>query len=853
MNPSYLTELALRKALMDVNSVENPLSALQSSAIKHAAMLVRGKFDASRQHHEMNVQENALTSAIRVLKDAWKAINEQLKLLGRDRVDFDRERVSGIATFLIPSTKETRDLAKEQAAMRQFFTLVSKDKRIFSYLGLHSQIVNNKKKKIEGQFLSVLPYYIMSNTLSDPLVTSNPSDRARHQIRLFFKTQVPKYLRFIENLFINAWRITDYIQSRWQGDNYLNNYRGPRLIIMCLGNLLWHLQHPIDLNTGLLLSLDEKLSLCRKVSVFVNRLLDKKTPPSLYDFDSEGELVNFVRQVEIYVNDLKHAFEEEKLQALNISDVSNSAHKTAGILDENIFKLIYGKKLMASHLASTVNYLSLLLKRDKSILTVIEPYNTSVKLVNRPPSTVIDLLLIFLHLSDWQKSSLIDKLKLGSTTSKCMALTLKSFNKEFFKPIYTACERAVSDGRLDNADLSVTQLAAARLLPLIGLAVDDYRIDLSDETSPYRETQSNKHQRKYFSGAEQLAEITRLAYHSDKEMFPAYSWDLTSFVDLGVCLTKKMNELPKRQYKIGQFTTLLDLLQSFITQYRSLLKNKQFKLFIVNSLENIGTEFHLLGDLLSELETDINADTTDDRHLIDTVKTLDQSLQLEIARFKTEVNSLSDRMSNPLFEKLIQKEVIQKLNRIDSQFHLAFGHSEPGLRAFIDRLQTEYDKDSMPLKPIDKPKALTGEVARLSALVMSCYHNLSYSSKHDRKGFMLLDLQKRIESKPSLNDDDLTEISLELSRIVCAYRPGFFQSTYAHTKSSDVLIKAIIESFHDKRFPLAKRLFGSELFIKGRVAMSAQQFVQEELNHLRQRRFWAESSEYLAQSQLFNA
>lgn len=862
MFQSYFTELALRKAVMDISGGSQPIDEVQKRAVSHASTLVRGQCDSRQQTAQMGWQEAAIMTAITAIKFSWDATTEQLKRLGRARLNFDKERKSGIATFLIPTNKEFRDLAKDQKVMHAFKSIFDENEEVMRYLGLKVDNVENEDLKVEGIFLSVLPYYKMSEALPEQLSSNEPSDKVRREISLFFRTQIPKFLGEIDEDFDDNWKITDFFRSAWKKDNFLNRFRGPRLIIMCLGNLLWNLQHPIDIKTGFQLGLNDKISLCRDVGVYINRLLDRKTPPDLKQFDYDGEFINFIRQVETYTSELKVAYEEEKLHSLNMDEVTSRAHGTARILNNNIFKLVYNQDKKAMELAATIGYLNQLLKRDQGIFSLLADIDYDIPLVNRPPSTIMDILIVFTHLTYWQRKRFISAIDDDhNMTRKCFATTLKTYNQDFVKPIYKICKKELDDSVLHRRRKSAQLLAAHRLLPLVGLAIEDYRIDI--DTSDTRSA-AHRHKRlgkPYLTAKDQLEHITGQAYLNETKEREGYEWHLSSYLRLNTCLDEKINELPRKQYKIGELTELLDALQSFISQYRSFLQYSQFKEFVIHCLQTIGEEFSSLRKILTELEADINVDTTEDRQLIDTIKTMDQDLITEISKFTTVVKSLEAKMSAPDFEENIRQEVVHKLSGIDQQFNKAFGRHEPGLTSFIKSLSdgTHKKRKTTKLAPnldgidsLPETQLSLGQVSRVSSLISHCYYALSDTSRKGRKGHMLLDMQYRLERQSSLDRIDLQAVLFEISRIVCAYRPGFFERSYAKTRSAEVFIDSILSSVEDERLPLAQIMFGEQIDTELSLAAGMRDLIQTKLVRLRDENLWAPSCDYLMESTLFS-
>lgn len=867
MFSSYLTEVALRKSVLNLGGSGKSIEEAQDTAISHANELVKGQYAANKQGSEMRLQQAAIVAAMVGIKIAWDAMNEQISKLGRARLDFDKESKSGIATFLIPENIESRDLASEQESMQAFLKASQSNSKIFSYMGLKVDKVKHDLAGVDGTFISSIPYYEMSQFLSEPLDVYTQCEKARQAISLFFQTKIPKFINDINLDFEGDSKFLDFFRSSWRGKNFLNNYRGPRLIIMTLANLLWNLQHPVDLETGFQLGMNDKIALCRDVGAFINRLLDPHTPPYLNKFDHDGELTNYVLQIETYVLDLKDAYQQEQLHSLNLSEVTSHAHGTARILDENIFKIIYDKNEMAKTLASNICYLNLLLKRDPGILSVLSQFKKSHCLINNPPKTVIDILLVFTQLRGGARQHFLDYLnKSKYNTRTGFALTLKNINRGFFKPIYHSCLRELKPTVVDNKKNEALKLAFYRFLPLVGLVISDYKIEVDTDRSMLASSRSKKLQKYFLTGKQQIDEITRTSFLNKKNKENSFSWDLSTYVSLGDFAEDKLNELPHRQYKIGHLTNLLDSLQSFISQYKSFLQYSKFKEFVIDSLKKIGREFSSLKELLTDIEHEINTTTTENRRLISTILAMDDKLVSEISNFTSEINSIEDKMLAPDFEDNIKREIVQRLSDISDKFNDAFGDHDPSLTNFMEKVS-----DGMPCHSYNdnsinvnsrvsnnvsfehdvQEKSNASQITKVSALIIKCYHGLSSASKNGVKGRMLLDIHQRMSEKYTLTTLELKQISIELTRIVCAYRPSlFFQASYGQTKSAKILLKAISKNLENDELPLSKWLFGEEFDLLASEESTVEKALLSQLNNLKIECLWSSSSSYLSESRL---
>lgn len=851
-----LTEFALRKAVFGMATSHQPLDVVEKEAISHVATMVKGSLSASEQAGQLNLQQEAISLAITSIKFAYGAVSMQLERLGRARLRFDKERKSGIATFFIPSDKEDKDLSAEQATIRAYKELFDESPELLEFLGLRTDALEAQGKQHPGEFFSCLPYYLMSKKLPTSYCSKKPSDIVNRSIALFFKTELPRYIEEIDEDFDDNWKFVDFFRSSWKKENFLNNLRGPRLIIMTLGNLLWNLQHPIDIRTGFSLTLDEKIALCEKVSLLINRLLNKHQPPNLYKFDYDGTFISFVAQVETYVQRLLKAYKTEKIDSLELSEVANKAHTTARILNNNIFKLIYKADDMAPRLAQSIDFMNMLIREDKGIMQAISEAGYVSSINNNPAVTIADAIIIFTNLSARQQKRLIKQLADSPSQAKRnFSTSIKQFREVFLKPIYKhfAKKKKVHKDKKDSRWL--TRVSANHILPLIGLAIRDYRVDVSVCES-VRE-QLHKKKNRFKSAKATFDEITEAAYANEKAGRFGFSWSLSSYLSVHPSAQDEIDELPLRQHRIGKITELIDAIDHFVSHYRSFLQHKAFKDFLLNALKHIGEEFHGLQRLLHQLESAINQNTTSNRTLIDSISSMDESLRGEIGKFSTIIESLETKMNSPQFEERIKREIINELKGLDAQFKRALDVKQSGLMPFVMSYQKELPEETRPTGMMAPESAAASresgtDIAEYAALVASLHGALSASSKEGRKGRMLLDLKQRILAKTALTTGEKKLLLQELARIVCAYRVSFFfHADYAKTRSAKVFISLLSESLNPGRYPFAQALFSHSDCVEIEKAANPRYNIEHKLNRLMQANTWASDESHLQSSTLF--
>lgn len=871
-----VTEIALRKVYFNIFKDKMPLDNVQTEAVSHIKSLVHGAEDAKKQLNGMGWQEGLVMAAITGIAISVNAGLEQLKHLGSARLDFDKELKAGHATFLIPKNKEYRNYSTEEAGIDAYLTLCQEHEAIFPYLGLDINTVTEGKG---GKLISVLPFFKMSQKIPQKVASDSLIDKVNQAISLFFQSEIHVFLQAIDTEFSTDSKFVDFFKSAWEGDNFLNNYRHLRIVMMSVAVLVWHLQNPIDFKTGTELTLEEKIELCDRSFDFINDLLNKNKKPNIDKLDSTGSLRRFVLCIETFILRLKDGYEEEKNKRLTLDAVCIYAQRATTILNENIFYIIYRKAKQSSSLAFKISYLTMLLERDPDLLSVLSEFDVTHDLINDTPTTIIDLLLVYTQL----KTS--DKLKFEQSlldwpmnTRESFALTLRDVNELFIKPIYEAEKKALRkikktslknkwfNGTKDPFDIELKETALkysfCQFLPLVGLAINDYNIPIDTDESKIA-SEGHKLTNKFFlTSRQQINKITELA--SENLLFNknAFVWSLNSYLSLNVVVKDTLNILCLKQYKIGRVTNLIKSIKNFIGKYHSFLLNPEFKAFIIRCFTAINNEFYDLQELCALLKKQVNSVNTEDRSMITQIKNMEQDLNSEIASFMTEVKKNSSTMLSEHFEDNIKNEILYNLTKISTKFASVFGYQDVSFNKFIGEKQGESklrgdsfrgesfssDADSGMPQGLFKDKKKGSAVfykqrSALSALIFDCYLNMSYFSQQGIKGEKLLALSKEVASKSPDSGEHFNLEAIALSKIVCAYRPSLlFQADYAHTRSSETLIKAIIASTKETDFPLYDWIFEERNTLEKEAGMHTVNSISEKLLLKKELKIWPKST-----------
>jgi hypothetical protein len=829
MPSSSVTELALRAAV-NTNSRNLSESGGQADAIKGTAM----------QHAQgglagvsvSGAQAEAIAIAVAGVALAYTAISDQLGRLKNQRLDFDKEREAGIATFMIPNNREQRDLSNEEAVIKGFLDLTMRSSSFSKYLGIHSSDLSTDSS---GKFYSVLPFYRMSEALGQPLASTRPLDRQRMAINLFFKSALPDAIADIDSSFQTDSKFVAFWVSAYKGKNYLNDRRAPRFIMMGLSNLLWNLQHPVDPDTGFPLSLNQCIEICRNVELSLNQLLNPASPPYLHTISNdENKLMSFMRKLEIYTKTLRAAYVEEQLHELNIDEITNSAHQTLRIMDKSVFELIYKRhnplskkdepdEKAAETLAYMITYLNELLTENGDLIGKIQPIPEWIRPVagmNNPPQTVIDVLILFCHLPRRELNHLLAQFEHSDIASEIeFAKTLEEFEQKFVKPI-----KDVSKVELDATAFSpkreeVGILTARRLVPFITLVVEDYRIEVDTPIS-YRNakfSQENTADIKKIMSGKQQAEFINLSAQKGDEY---YNWALSPFTEG----TRELDNLPKYQYRMTQVTKLMDSVSELVKNYRSFLLEKSFQSFLIKCLSRIKAEYAILDRHIMDADNGLAHNERMSRSLQAILRPMTSDLNTSLDAFALATTNFERVVSAPDFTDQQRQLLSSKLGSIADQFLMLF-RDDSGLAVFLDAPPITTGTDA-PVRPTIAPTPTSvvhepvqvvdaKQIFALRKLVQSCYDALSYQSREGRKGLLLRDLLLMIEGGSVTTEREVKHAVMELTRVAATQRETwFFQAAYGQTRSAKVLIAAIKDPSLNGVLPLASIIFGKSTTIQ---------------------------------------
>lgn len=834
MAGEIFTEQALRTAVSktktEISTQTDQLAALKEAALGRVSELVKGNQTLSSIGSALNLQTLAITAAIQGVELSIFAVKNQIENLKDKRLTFDKERQSSIASFQIRTNREERELSKQERIMKAFFELVQKNPSFAKYLGMH-QYTSTELDNVD--FYSVIPYYKMSDALSQPIASTRVIDKQRTAISLFFKSALPEAIADIDHDFQTENSFLEFLKSAFKKENYLNDLRAPRFLMIALANLLWNLQHPVDPETGYPLSVERCIELCKNVGLFLNKLLNPSEKTSLQPLsDSTNKLIYYIRKVELLTKSLKRAYIEEHLYELNINDLTNNAHQTLRTLDTSVFELIYSQinpitqkaqpdTRAAEYLASTISYVHELLIDSPELFNFFIPYAANAKdtaFFNNIPSTLIDVLIIFIHSTGDDKDKLYDALVKNESDSAIELLnTLKEFDEKFISPIKEVSKKELDVSVFNKKRKEVARLIARRLVPLITLVLEDHRVEVN---LPGRPTAPGAlPETTIYTAQEQVKEINALA--NDRNKY--YVWELSPFIDANKETESEIDKLPNHQYRFTEITKLLDAITEIVQNYRTFLQYKPFQDFLIKCLTKIKNEYNELGHYIDQIDGFLSKDKKLNRNMQNILGPMTTTITSSLEDFSSAFNSFEQIITAPDFTEQQQNSLSTKINVIHQDFFKLFGEdsgistiANPSTLPFLSKTPTAITNKTTlanaTVKNSEKDVLKPKQVIELRNLIINCSNSLSYQSRYGSKGTLLQNLLEQVDSKQQLTRNHLKQIIHDLARVTLSYRPSyFFQASYGETRSAKTLIAAIKNPNLNTLLPISELLLGDEI------------------------------------------
>lgn len=822
---AYLTELALRAAA-NITSKELADVGGQVQAMKDVATerLTSGVNSAIEEVKGGSLQTEVIGLAIAGVALGVEALKQQIEIIKDQRLLLNREIEAGIGTFILPDDKEQKDLTLEEKIVKGFLLLAKHYHSFFPYLSLHITAIQTPA---QGKMYAAMQLYRMSEALGQPVPSKKALEQHRASISSFLKTSLPGAIEDIELGFQTDSKVGAFFESLYEKKNYLNDRRAPRLIMISLANLLWNLQHPVDPSTGFPLPLSRCIEICRDVELFINQLLDPSLAPFLETIDNKhNDIIAFVTQLEIYVITLREAYTDEQLHALNFTEITNSAHRALRVMDICVYKLIYkthnqltkkdepnGKA--AETLGGMVTYLNLMLRRTPGLLTSFHPIPKWIgkdQLVNSSPRTILDVLIIFSHLTHDEREAIYRQMLASKyRSSAAFVQELKKISEQFIKPFEVAAKKELHASITAPKHHEVHCLTARRFIPFMTLLIEDFQLPVDTLVAHHAEVSglSVADTTPILSGLEQAEAINLQAQKGGGY----YTWSLAPFLEAST----ELDKLPAYQYRMTQVTKLVDSVGELVASYRNFLTQKTFQNFLINCLTKVRKEHAALEQKIKETDDCLEHNEQISRGLLAILRPMTTELNSSLDDLLRATSNFEEIVSEPDFTELQRELLSNKISIIANKYTALFAE-DSGLAVFINpeaEVLAEESKTALPnVQPLVVPAATSlprvdsQQVLALRKLVQACYDALSYLSREGHKGFLLRNLLEMIDSKSNLTDELVKHVVMELTRVSTTYRETwFFQAEYGQTRSAQALVSAIKDPNLNKVLPLAVMIF----------------------------------------------
>jgi hypothetical protein len=701
-----------------------------SKAQDHMQMFIKSNSTAASVTKLIDDNMSLIKATVQGVIIAYEAISSQLATLKEQRKNFEEELQLNMATFTIPGHLESMDLSTEQQAVAGFFEKMEKFPLLFAYSGV-KRIYHEGEHRT--QRYCALPLYAM-NQLRHPIASPRTLDEARIAINLLFHSKAIQAMQKIADDFRTDSKVMAFFKSTFEGTNYLNTLRAPRIIITMLLNILWNIQHPIDCETGYGLTLSESIRLCAQFKNLLNLYLSDKTNAGPHTINTKiNELRQMIFHIELRANKLHIGFIDEKLRRFNLKDLTNSAHRTLRELDTSLFQLIFHKKnhvtnmeypdkLAAPDIADTISVMNELINKNPIFLSkfneeckqiperfLAQTYlNTSVK-------TIIDVLIVFCHLGTAQRRKLIAYIRkfpnAGEDDCSFLANELSKFNRHYITPIETMTEKLLKNKSDDARALKISKLTASRILPLFTLVAADYRIDVNEKKATIK-LDPEEGVQLYHSGKEQVQLINDAAQmHSenppniDRDEF-AYHWSLSPYLALTNEAAQSIDNLPSKQYRMTQITELLDCISELTQNYKSFLQFKSFQAFLLECLQYVNDEYRLFAEEAQLVEQYLSLDGLLDRTLKDVLLTMIGKLSDNLLTFRQTIDDITHIVGSPDFTELRKHELTKQVKRIETKFTQLFGKNPVNFTNTYQHILSQVDMAPVRQERVEKTKKI---------------------------------------------------------------------------------------------------------------------------------------------------
>lgn len=546
---------------------------------------------------------------------AYKAYEAMEKRI--DQVDNERENYQDmidqkISTYFMPQDRSKRSpwdlyLAEFIQKLRDI-RHPSLNDLLWRYAGIHQKSIENEKRK--GTVYAVM------STFSTPLGTYFPHTaddadaltQARKSLNILIAGELKEVLSEVESKLDSNWLTNMALFT--EAERYLPWLNASRFMLISMGNIASNLLFAMNPNTDMPLSYENSAELC---SLF-RTLLGEMSSASGNKFHTHHKFLcchalfeDFLSTLNSRTLVLKKSYEQNAETKLNLNEVSHSVHLMLQQLNSSLRGLIYLNHPLSepAHLiGKVINLADLIYFHPKLVSQLVaklqlpKTINYAEMMVNNPPTTVMDLLILWSDATHSVRSSALSSMPQTHEWQVQFVKTLRAVKHHFIKPIETATTSAqpFSISLQTNTTPSPARLF---FISSIALLMEVYRIELSEP--------------QVVVGAQSVSAQIR-AINSQAMLKDArYGLDKIFALRIKDAKTHQaLIEMFKRLYEILPLSKHLDLLALFRQNNQSTADTVEFRAVILRRLKALHAKYKQLlkaiENVIDEAESEKNTD-----------------------------------------------------------------------------------------------------------------------------------------------------------------------------------------------------------------------------------------------------
>lgn len=668
MNLIHSSEISLRSAVLNAKKTlkkgENLAEKIRTQALGQMELVQQAEGLFSGIKNSESIQSAAISIATKGIELAYQAIRDELTEARYKRKRFVEECETHLATFTISSAKELSEYSVEEHAIKRFYEMLqSKCPDIIEYFGIQ---VHQAEDSPEEHYYAVLPFYRMSFALQQNTVIANKIDAHRQAIFLFLKTGLP--IQYYYDKFKNYHRLWLQLQGIFNSKNYLNHLKAPRFMISALANLLWNLQHPVNPQTGIPLSLIECVSICHQASMFMNELLN----PSQFEFlpylDSQAKhLSQNLCRTELLIKSLQNVFEYDRLHEVNLADISKHMHSALRIMSNKLLELIYQDEFASEKLVGQIMMMGELLMQNHDLYAYFHDFDEKAtpRACNKKARTLIDVITLFAHQTPGNRNLICQNLiKTGAETHIQFAYQLREFHESFLDKFEGIVIMNLKIPQLERKE--IFNKTARHFIPLIILVMESFTVfrdtrprktiehnSSSDVDESIYDLQNTAHDRK------QRNEILNDAAGPESTRY--YNWSLSKFLKVKSSFHDSLDLLLSYQNQMRLETQALDVAAFQVAENRALLLKKKFKDDLIQKLQGLHLFYSQLTIQFNDVESKMHADLKLHRDQKRVLQPMLDELEATIQAIQKSISIVKSIVSNAKFEEQEKERVAEHL------------------------------------------------------------------------------------------------------------------------------------------------------------------------------------------------